>query len=78
MRFVCNVSHMANLTPTTWQQRAAELGITTRTIALATGVAARTVKAYRQGTRHPKPEFLEQVETLLATVEATVRPQDAA
>ena len=63
---------MQNLTHPTWQERCDRLGIKVPTIAKVTGYSARSVRAYRQGTRNPSTDFLDRVDELLTSVELAI------
>ena len=60
---------MTHRTPPTWQERCDRLGIKVPTIAKVTGYSARSVRAYREGTRNPSQDFLNRVDELLTSVE---------
>jgi transcriptional regulator with XRE-family HTH domain len=56
----------------TWKERQDRLGIPVATIAKATGVSARSVQAYRSGSRNPSALWLTKVDWLLTDFERAV------
>ena len=54
-------------TTTDWRTVLLAQGRTLRWLAIQTGTKPRTVYAYSQGTRTPRPEWLEAVARVLGT-----------